>query len=117
MIASLPVYVRSFEEGRRYAPQLRGATACLCLLVFACAVFAQRDLATLVGTVSDPSGGVVANAKVTITETGTGQVYTLLTSSTGDFVRPGAETIHLLRHRQRARIPDSRAEGHPAEGR
>ena len=40
------------------------------------------------GTVSDPSGGVVANAKVTITETGTGQVYTLLTSSTGDFVRP-----------------------------
>ena len=40
------------------------------------------------GTVTDPSGGVVANAKVTITETGTGQVYTLLTSSTGDFVRP-----------------------------
>ena len=58
--------------------------ACLC----ACAAYAQRDLATLVGTVSDPSGGVVANAKVTITETGTGQVYAFLTSSTGEFVRP-----------------------------
>jgi hypothetical protein len=58
------------------------------LVVCACAAYAQRDLATLVGTVSDPSGGIVANAKVTITETGTGQVYTLLTSSTGDFVRP-----------------------------
>ena len=43
----------------------------------ASAVFAQRDLATLVGTVTDPSGGVVANAKVTITEVGTGQVYSL----------------------------------------
>jgi hypothetical protein len=51
-------------------------------------VYAQRDLATLVGTVSDPSGGVVANAKVTLTETGTGQVYAFLTSSTGEFVRP-----------------------------
>ena len=53
-----------------------------------CALYAQRDLATLVGTVSDPSGGVVANAKVTLTETGTGQVYAFLTSSTGEFVRP-----------------------------
>src|SRR5215813_12139265 len=54
----------------------------------ASALFAQRDLATLVGTVTDPSGGVVANAKVTITEVGTGQVYTLVTTGTGDFVRP-----------------------------
>src|SRR3569832_1462505 len=59
----------------------------LCLFA-ASAVFAQRDLATLVGTVTDPSGGVVANAKVTITEIGTGQVYTLLTTGSGDFVRP-----------------------------
>ena len=54
----------------------------------ASALLAQRDLSTLVGTVTDPSGGVVANAKVTITEVGTGQVYNLLTSGTGDFVRP-----------------------------
>src|SRR5437764_9304041 len=60
----------------------------LLVLFFASAVFAQRDLATLVGTVTDPSGGVVANAKVTITEAGTGQVYTTTTGGTGDFVRP-----------------------------
>jgi hypothetical protein len=57
-------------------------------LFLASAIFAQRDLATLVGNVTDPSGGVVANAKVTITEVGTGQVYSVLTSGTGDFVRP-----------------------------
>src|SRR5947208_7355308 len=56
--------------------------------VSASAVFAKRDLATLFGRVTDPSGGVVANAKVTITEAGTGQVYTLLTTGAGDFVRP-----------------------------
>src|SRR5437763_15687551 len=59
----------------------------LCLFA-ASALFAQRDLATLVGTVTDPSGGVVANAKVTITEVGTGQVYRLATGATGEFVRP-----------------------------
>src|ERR1051325_1701700 len=60
----------------------------LFVLVCVSGLFAQRDLATLVGSVTDPSGGVVANAKVTITEVGTGQVYSLLTSGTGDFVRP-----------------------------
>ena len=59
----------------------------LCLLS-ALAAFAQRDLATLVGTVTDASGGVVPNAKVTITEVGTGQVYSLLTGAGGEFVRP-----------------------------
>jgi hypothetical protein len=51
-------------------------------------VFAQRDLGTLVGTVTDPSNAVVVGAKVTITEVGTGEVYSLVTSSAGDFVRP-----------------------------
>jgi hypothetical protein len=70
-------------------PQLRSRLQVgVLFLSCASALFAQRDLATLVGTVTDPSGGMVANAKVTITEAGTGQVYNLLTSSTGDFVRP-----------------------------
>src|SRR5678809_165454 len=58
------------------------------LVLSVCAAYAQRDLATLVGTVTDPSGGVVPNAKVTITEVGTGQVYNILTSSGGEFLRP-----------------------------
>src|SRR6185369_3011567 len=69
--------------------QLRvGHRIALLSLLLASAALAQRDLATLVGTVTDPSGGVVANAKVTITEIGTGQVYSVLTSGSGEFVRP-----------------------------
>jgi Carboxypeptidase regulatory-like domain len=53
-----------------------------------CAAFAQRDLGTLVGTVTDPSGGIVVNAQVTITEESTGLVYQLTTNTAGEFVRP-----------------------------
>jgi hypothetical protein len=44
------------------------------LVIFALATsaFAQRDLATLLGTISDPQGAVVPNAKVTIAEDATG---------------------------------------------
>ncbi len=55
---------------------------------FLCALFAQRDLATLAGTITDSSGGVVVNAKVTITESSTGLVYSILTNNLGEFVRP-----------------------------
>ncbi|HUK16899.1 MAG TPA: carboxypeptidase regulatory-like domain-containing protein, partial [Bryobacteraceae bacterium] len=65
-----------------------GLRIALSLLICACALFAQRDLATLAGTVTDSSGGVVANAKVTITEVGTGQVYAMVSNSVGEFVRP-----------------------------
>ena len=51
-------------------------------------MFAQRDLATLVGTVTDPSGGVIGNARVTVTETSTGLVYELTSNATGEFIRP-----------------------------
>jgi Carboxypeptidase regulatory-like domain len=66
----------------------RGLRIALIVLICASAVFAQRDLATLAGTITDSSGGVVANAKVTITEASTGQVYSILTNSVGEFVRP-----------------------------
>jgi hypothetical protein len=67
---------------------LAGLRVASVVLFCACAVFAQRDLATLAGTITDPSGGVVANAKVTITESATNQVYSILTNSLGEFVRP-----------------------------
>jgi len=51
-------------------------------------MFAQRDLATLAGTVTDSSGGVIVNAKVTITETDTNESYTITTNNQGEFVRP-----------------------------
>ncbi len=60
----------------------------LSILLFASAMFAQRDLSTLAGTITDSSGSVVANAKVTITEVATDQVYEITTNSLGEFVRP-----------------------------
>lgn len=59
----------------------------LAVLVSTCA-FAQRDLSTLAGSVTDSSGGVVPNAVVTITEQSTGVEYKTVTNSEGEFVRP-----------------------------
>jgi hypothetical protein len=67
---------------------LAGLRIALLALFCACAMFAQRDLATITGTVTDSTGGVVANAKVTITEQGTGQVYELTTNGSGEYTRP-----------------------------
>ena len=62
--------------------------ATLLALTFACALFAQRDLSTLLGTVSDPSGAVIVDATVVVTETSTNEVYTLTTNSAGQYIRP-----------------------------
>jgi hypothetical protein len=50
--------------------------------------FAQRDLSTIAGTVTDSSGGVVVNAAVRIVDQATGLVYETLTNNAGEFVRP-----------------------------
>jgi len=67
---------------------LTGLKIASIVLLSASALLAQRDLATLAGTVTDSSGGVVPNAKVTITEVATGEVYSILTNTVGEFVRP-----------------------------
>src|SRR6476659_2612110 len=68
-----------------YVPRLRVA----CLVLFcASAALAQRDLGTITGTVTDSTGGVVADAKVVITERETGQVYETTTNANGEFTRP-----------------------------
>jgi hypothetical protein len=51
---------------------------------FAVSSFAQQ--ATIVGTVTDPSGAVVGNVKVSITHMETGHVTTLTTNDTGQYV-------------------------------
>jgi hypothetical protein len=64
-----------------------GRLALLSLLSFGCAL-AQRDLSTLAGTVTDTSGGVIANAAVKIVDEATGLSYETLTNNSGEFVRP-----------------------------
>ncbi len=48
--------------------------------------WAQFDTATVLGTVRDPSGGVIAAAKVTLTSTGTGIVSTASTDEGGSYL-------------------------------
>lgn len=63
----------------------------LSLLCIAC-IFAQRDLGTITGTITDPQGAGVPNAKVTIIEDATGLTYTVQTGDTGEYVRPLLKT-------------------------
>ena len=66
----------------------------LLTLVFFCSavLFAQRDLATISGTVNDSQGSVVPNAKITITEDVTGINYDVVSDSKGEFIRPLLKT-------------------------
>jgi outer membrane receptor protein involved in Fe transport len=68
----------------------------LCLVGCVC-LQAQTITATLSGTVSDPSGAVVPNAKVLVTATATGQTKTATTDDAGrytvTFLQPGEYRI------------------------
>jgi hypothetical protein len=68
--------------------RIPGVKVLLTLLFLGVAAFAQRDLGTIVGTVTDPQGLAIPDAKITITEDATGLNYEVRTAATGDFVRP-----------------------------
>jgi len=55
------------------------------LLVAAVAVFAQSDRGTITGTIADPAGAVVANAPVEARNVGTGALYPVASSATGNY--------------------------------
>ena len=60
----------------------------LLALVAVSAMFAQRDLGTITGTVTDPQGGAVSNARVLIIEDATGLTYETQTDQSGVYTRP-----------------------------
>jgi len=60
----------------------------LSLLVSVTAIAQVATLAQLNGTVTDPSGAVVANATVTLTELDTSRVYTATTNTAGNYLIP-----------------------------
>jgi len=64
------------------------------LLVASSHAFAQE--ATIVGTVTDPSGSVVPNVNITITSTDTGKVTTFTTNDAGQYVAPGLTIGHYI---------------------
>ena len=58
-------------------------------------IWAQKDTGSIVGTVKDPSGAVVAGAKVTVTDLERGQNFTTTTSDAGEYV---AGPLHIGRY-------------------
>lgn len=55
--------------------------------VFAGSLFAQRDLGSITGTVTDGTGAVIAGAKITITEQATGVHFNAVSDSGGTYIR------------------------------
>ncbi len=55
------------------------------LLCFASLGFGQTSLATVTGTISDPTGAVVANAPVSLKNVDNGQVYAAASTDTGNY--------------------------------
>jgi Carboxypeptidase regulatory-like domain/TonB dependent receptor len=74
---------------------MRGFIRCamVALLVLTCtaAMMAQTSQGRILGTVTDASGAVVANAKVTITNTATGTSRIIATTAAGEYAAPNLE--------------------------
>ena len=63
-------------------------TVCRVFLFLCSPLFAQTNSTAILGTVSDPSGAIVANAKVTLLQVQTGIKRDDVTSSSGDYNFP-----------------------------
>src|SRR4051794_1255745 len=85
VITFYPVF-RDFPSGG-YMPRF----ACrwlVSMLLLSSIAWAQRDLGTVTGTITDATGAAVPNATVTILEEATGLKYTTPTSESGSYTRP-----------------------------
>jgi hypothetical protein len=77
------------------AAQNRSLGLGLCLLFcLAISLQAYGQEATIVGTVTDPSGSVVPNVAITITRVETGEARNSVTNDTGQYVAPGLGIGH-----------------------
>src|SRR4051812_20251090 len=57
----------------------------LCLFASLACALAQTGLATITGTVTDPSGAVLVNVPIEVRNGATGQTFTAATSATGNY--------------------------------
>ncbi len=68
-----------------------GMTLMLCLFILGGTVMAQSNKGSIIGTVKDPNGALVPNAKVTITNNADGQTREITTNESGDFAVPNLD--------------------------
>ena len=70
-------------------------------LVLAVSLLAQTDRGNVTGSVTDPSGAVIAGATVTVTHRATGAAKTVTTTGAGEYnipgLTPGAESSYFPR--------------------
>ena len=71
------------EVSRTIRSRLTGALCALLFVALSC--YGQTVSATLLGTITDVTGGVIANAKMTITEVNTGVSRSGLTDESGNY--------------------------------
>src|SRR5579863_8154427 len=91
-----PMFAGSFGSAvKRGGSRLAILLAAL-FLILATQALAQE--ATVVGTVTDPSGAAVANATITITNAETGVARTLPSSGDGQYVAPDLAIGHYSVH-------------------
>src|SRR5919112_6088133 len=64
------------------------ALLALAFVLSPAAAFAQSDRGAITGTVADPQGAVVPNAKVTATSLDTGEVREVTTGDSGSYTMP-----------------------------
>ncbi len=67
---------------------MKYGSALIAVVALVCASYAQTFRGTILGTVTDTSGAVVAKAKVTVRNTATGLERTTLTSADGSYAIP-----------------------------
>ena len=97
MIFLSPTFAGSFGPAMKRCGSRLTVLLAAFFVIFAAHAFAQE--ATIVGTVTDPSGAAVPNATITVTNVETGQVRNLTSSSDGQYVAPD---LHIGRYTVRA---------------
>jgi hypothetical protein len=73
---------------RIWQASFRLPTVFFLAILWSSMALAQRDLGTITGIITDPQGGAVPNAKVTITEDATSLTYDVETNRAGEYIRP-----------------------------
>jgi hypothetical protein len=96
-MSHIPSAGAGVSGGGRRKMQLLGVS--LALLFFCLTGFSQSNTARILGTVTDQSGGVVANVPVTVTNVQTGIARDLTTDEAGEYIAPnllpGRYTVHV----------------------
>jgi hypothetical protein len=92
MYFSSSLCVRAVARSLKKFSLSRAVIFAAMLLGFSSLAFAQN--ATVVGTVTDPSGSAIPNAKVTVTSVETAATRTITTNESGSYVLPDLQIGH-----------------------